>query len=164
MEEGFRFLSFLGFSYTEDGHGHIAFRPGLLFARVAKYPLPVRVLALALIVLARTIFFPFLITLFVISFGRHTIERARISRLRGVPGGELRKWAEFFFSRNVYEKIFEPTLHDLFCEYCEALNLHRPWKARWVRIRGYWSFWSAVVAQTPISIVKRVYQIWKAIP
>lgn len=32
-------------------------------------------------------------------------------------------------------------LSDLQIEYFEAFREARPLKARWVRIRGYWSFW-----------------------
>ena len=84
--------------------------------------------------------------------------------LRRAPGWHLRIFAEFLFSAKTYGQIFEPTLRDLFDEYCEALAAHRLWKARWVRIRGYWSFWATVLAQTPISVVKKIYQIWRAIP
>lgn len=87
--------------------------------------------------------------------------RCRTS-LQRPPGARLRIVSEFFFSRRTYKEVFEPTIRDLFDEYCEALTDNRPWKARWVQIRGYWSFWSAVFAQMPISAVKVVYKIWKA--
>ncbi len=78
------------------------------------------------------------------------------------PGHRLRKFAEFFFSRKTYNEVFEPTLRDLYDEYCEALKENRLWKARWVCVRGYYSFWAAVFAQLPISAVKMVYKIWQA--
>jgi len=78
------------------------------------------------------------------------------------PGWQLRKFAEFFFSPKTYQKVLEPTLRDLFDEYCEALKTGNPWKARWVRFRGYWSFWSAVIAQLPISLLKTVYTLWES--
>jgi len=78
------------------------------------------------------------------------------------PGLYLRRLAEFLFSRKTYDYILAPILRDLCDEYCEALAANRPWKTRWVRIRGYWSFWSAVFAQLPISTVKMVYKIWQA--
>jgi hypothetical protein len=160
MENGL--LGLLGLSLADDDY--ISFKPGLIYPSLKKYSLPTKVAALSFSVVGIVIFLPFITTLVAISFSRYKFEKAITSQLTGVPGGKLRKWAEFFFSRNVYEQVFEPTLRDLFDEYCDALNSHRPRKARWVRIRGYWSFWTAVVAQTPISIVKKVYQIWKAIP
>jgi len=92
-----------------------------------------------------------------------TRERREAKLIQGAPGYRLRALAEFFFSPKVYQEIFEPTLRDLYDEYCEALNAGRPKKAAWVRVRGYWSFWSAFIAQLPISTVKIVYRIWKAI-
>jgi hypothetical protein len=82
-------------------------------------------------------------------------------QIKAPPGSRLRVFAEFCFSRRTYERVLEPILRDLFDEYCEALNDHRPWKARWVQTLGYWSFWSAVLAQMPISMVKMVYKIWQ---
>lgn len=84
------------------------------------------------------------------------------SKIKAPPFIRLQGLADFLFSRRTYEAIMEPTLRDLLDEYCEALAANRPWKARWVRVRGYWSFWSAVFAQLPISAVKMVYKIWKA--
>jgi len=78
------------------------------------------------------------------------------------PGSHLRVFAEFTFSRRTFDLLLEPTLRDLLDEYLQAQDDKRLWKARWVRIRGYWSFWSAVIAQLPISAVKMVYTIWKA--
>jgi hypothetical protein len=78
------------------------------------------------------------------------------------PGSRLLSFSEFFFSPKTHKEIFEPTIRDLFEEYCQALNARREWKARWVCIRGYWSFWSAVFAHLPISAVKMIYKIWQA--
>ena len=82
--------------------------------------------------------------------------------LRKFPGFLLRSIGEFVFSAKTFRIVIEPILRDLFDEYCEALAAGRPFKARWVCIRGYYSFWSAFVAQLPISAVKMVYKIWKA--
>ena len=90
--------------------------------------------------------------------------RSVANRLSPPPGIRLRVLAEFTFSAKTYLEIFVPVLRDLTDEYCQALKTERPWKARWVLLRGYWSFWSAVAAQMPISIIKKVCQIWKAIP
>lgn len=84
------------------------------------------------------------------------------SRIQVPPGSHLRVLAEFFFSRKTYSEILEPTLRDLFDDYCVALKEKRLGKAHWIRVRGYWSFWSAVFAQLPISAASMVYKIWKA--
>jgi hypothetical protein len=85
-------------------------------------------------------------------------------RIQRAPGFRLRRFAEFLFTRRTFELVLEPVLRDLLDEYYEALGADALWKSRWVCVRGYWSFWSAVFAQTPISLVKKVYQVWKAIP
>jgi hypothetical protein len=46
-------------------------------------------------------------------------------------------------------------------EHFDALQAHRPWQARMALVRGYWSFWSAVLAQLPISFARRIYEVWK---
>ena len=78
------------------------------------------------------------------------------------PGWGLRRFAEFCFSQKTYTQVLEPTLNDMQKEHFEALAAGRPWKARMVLVRGYWSFWSAVVAQLPISLARRVYEVWKS--
>lgn len=85
------------------------------------------------------------------------------TRIQAPPGLRLRALAEFLFSRRVFEQVLEPTLRDLFDEYCEALDAERPRKAAWVRIRGYWSFWSAVLTQMPIPALKLIFKVLKAI-
>ena len=50
--------------------------------------------------------------------------------------------------------MLEPTIRDLQDEYNEALSENRRSKARYVRLRGYCGFWSAVSAQCSGSVVK----------
>lgn len=78
------------------------------------------------------------------------------------PGRLLRRFAEFVFTKKTMREVFEPTLVDFEMEYLEALQDGNVWKIRWVRIRGYWSFWSAVVAQAPLSLLKRLFELWRA--
>lgn len=97
---------------------------------------------------------------------RGVMRKLEVRRSSGIvcqpPGFRLRKGAEFLFSLKTYQQVLEPILRDLMDEYCEALKEGSTWKSRWVRIRGYFSFGSAVFAQFPISTVKMVYKIWKA--
>lgn len=89
--------------------------------------------------------------------------RARsLPRIHTAPGWTLHRIADFCFSKATVESVLGPALLDLQYEYQEALSEGRIWKARWVRCRGYWSFWSAVVAQLPVSVVKRIYELWRA--
>lgn len=81
--------------------------------------------------------------------------------VKSPPGLKLRRIGDFFFSRATFEAVLEPTLADLEDEYQAALFEGRTWKARWVKIRGYWSFWAAMAAQAPLSMIKRLFEIWK---
>lgn len=82
--------------------------------------------------------------------------------IKPAPGFSLRILAETVFSAQTFSEVLEPLLRDLFDEYCQALGAHRYCKAIFVCIRGYLSFWSAFIAQLPISTAKMAYKIWKA--
>lgn len=77
------------------------------------------------------------------------------------PGHRLRALAQFLFSRRTYSVVLEPTLTDLQEEYFQALAEHRSWTARMVRLRGYWSFWAAVLAQLPVAAIRVIVKLWK---
>jgi hypothetical protein len=88
-------------------------------------------------------------------------------KLRGLqiqypPGWRLRGVAEACFSRKTFALVFEPPLSDMLKEYTEALSAKRHFQARMALVRGYWAFWSAFIAQLPVSLLKVVYEIWKA--
>jgi hypothetical protein len=91
-------------------------------------------------------------------------KRARRSALSvsRPPGWNLRRFAELCFSKKTFTHVLEPALSDMQTEHFEALAAGRPWKARMVLVRGYFSFWSAVAAQLPISFARRIYEVWKA--
>ncbi len=78
------------------------------------------------------------------------------------PGFALLSVAEILFSRRIRAEVLEPTIRDLQQEHLEALAAGRLSQARWIVYRGYWSFWSTVVAQIPVSLLRKVYDIWKA--
>ncbi|MEM1203283.1 MAG: hypothetical protein AAGN66_08645 [Acidobacteriota bacterium] len=86
------------------------------------------------------------------------------------PPGNLLAAASEFFSRRVRTEVLEPTLRDMLDEHIEALaefhatgrNLYL-WKARIVVARGYWSFGTVVIAQTPLSFAKWILKLWKAV-
>lgn len=85
------------------------------------------------------------------------------SRLHRPPGYGLLWFADFFYSKKSVEECLRPTIQDLQDEYAEALAAKRPHKARWVRIRGTWSFACAAGLLTMASIGKQVVKIWKAV-
>lgn len=85
------------------------------------------------------------------------------SRLQRVPGYSLLWFADFFYSKKSVEECLRPTIQDLQDEYTEALAAGRPHKARWVRIRGTWSFVCAAGLLTVASVGKQVVKIWKMV-
>ena len=72
------------------------------------------------------------------------------------PGHRLLRFAEFAFSRRDYRLVLEPVVRDLRAEYLAALAVGRRWKARWVRLRGTWAFWSAAAALLPLAAIGRL--------
>jgi hypothetical protein len=78
------------------------------------------------------------------------------------PGMRLNAIAEFLFAKNTYERVFQPTIADLQREYLDALAQDRLWKARWIWLRGHYSFWVAFLCQLPISWMRLVFDLWKA--
>jgi hypothetical protein len=88
--------------------------------------------------------------------------RRNVPLVSRAPGWGLRRFADLCFSKKAFTQVLEPTLTDMQKEHFEALAANRPWQARMVLVRGYFSFWSAVAAQLPISLARRVYEVWKA--
>ena len=88
---------------------------------------------------------------------RGAVGRAVASRGRPMlvapPGHGLLRLGDFAFSRRTYRLVLEPVIGDLRREHAAALAAGRVWKARWVRLRGTWAFWSAVVGLLPLSVV-----------
>ena len=76
------------------------------------------------------------------------------------PGHRLLRFAEFAFPRRDYRLVLEPVVRDLRAEYLAALAAGRRWKARWVRLRGTWAFWSAVGALLPLSALGFLFKRW----
>ena len=88
-----------------------------------------------------------------------TADSKPASTIKAPPGYKLLAFAQFLYSKKSYTIIFEPIVSDLQDEHIEALAAEQICKARWVLLRGYWSFWAAVVAKAPLSLVK---WIWSA--
>ena len=84
-----------------------------------------------------------------------TEKGAKIAR---PPGSLLRSLADFFLSPKTMERVIVPIISDMQKEYCEALSEDRHVKARWIRIRSYWSFWKALGL---CAVVKNIREIWK---
>lgn len=84
-------------------------------------------------------------------------------RAYSAPGWRLHRLAAWLFSPKNFTNVFEPVLSDMQVEFCDALALKQPIKARWVQFRGYWTFWEHVVLQIPISIARVVMALWRAL-
>lgn len=74
------------------------------------------------------------------------------------PGSTLSSVAEFFLSPKTMERVVTPIISDLQLEYFEALAARRKIKARWVRLRGYWSLFKALGLY---SILKLFLETWR---
>ena len=84
----------------------------------------------------------------------------RPKAIRRPPGMKLDAFAQFVFSKRVYQTVLKPNLAETQHEYFEALCEGQLKKARWVRIRGVIGFWWTVVLQMPVSLTKLVQKLW----
>jgi len=78
------------------------------------------------------------------------------------PGMRLNAIAGLVFSMKTYERVFQPTIVDMQNEYVEAIAQDKKWNARFVRLRGYLSFFAAVLTQLPVYWSRLIVRIWKA--
>ncbi len=56
-----------------------------------------------------------------------------------------------------------PIISDMREEYFEALSQNRIWKARWVRIRGTYSFFAAIGLDRVFAFVSFFVKVWKSV-
>lgn len=75
------------------------------------------------------------------------------------PGAKLLQIAEFVVTPKKYEEVFREIIEDLRVEYNEALSSKRHWKARYVRLRGYYEFWKAMGLEHVFRMVDRVVRM-----
>ena len=67
------------------------------------------------------------------------------------PGALLNSLADFFCSPKTRERVVEPIISDMQVEFSNAVAQNRKGGAVWIRIRGYWSLWTAL----SVHIVKK---------
>lgn len=65
------------------------------------------------------------------------------------PGTKLLKVAEFIYSPQIYENVFQNIVSDWRLDHFQALKDSRPYKARWIDIKNYYRFFASVVHQSP---------------
>jgi hypothetical protein len=88
---------------------------------------------------------------------------AQKSHLNRAPGHTMNQIAEFFLSRKKYEHLALPIIADMQEEYFEAVYQNRIWKARWVRIRGTYSFFAAMGLDRAFAFVSFFIKAWKSV-
>ncbi len=79
------------------------------------------------------------------------------------PGHILLKLSDFFLSKKTQQKIIVPLISDIREEYNEALLQNHIWKARWVRIRGTYSFFAAIGLDRAFAFVSFFIKAWKSV-
>jgi hypothetical protein len=79
-------------------------------------------------------------------------------RISSPPGTFLAAIADFFFSKRTRTLLLDPIIADMQQEYFIALNGDRKWKARWIQVCGWVSFWKSAGLW---SLVRTVGIIWK---
>jgi hypothetical protein len=79
------------------------------------------------------------------------------------PGKKLLQISEFVFSKKFHDQICRQIVADMREEYREALFQNRIWKARWVRIRGTWSFFAAIGLDRAFAFVSFFVKAWKSV-
>ena len=84
-------------------------------------------------------------------------------RLSGVPGNYFVQAIQFLVCKKRYEEMYLPIILDMREEYFEALSQNRIWKARWVRVRGTWSFFAAMGLDRALAFVPFFVKVWKSV-
>jgi hypothetical protein len=77
-------------------------------------------------------------------------------------GSKLHSFAGFVYSKKTLEMVFLPIISDMRQEYFEALSKNQIWKARWVRVRGTWSFFAAMGLDRAFAFVSFFMETWRS--
>ncbi len=79
------------------------------------------------------------------------------------PGTRLRAWASRVCARSTMDRLIDPVIADLQCEYDEANRNRRPWNRRRVLVRGYVAFWKVLAVYVPVLWAARTMrQSWSS--
>ena len=65
------------------------------------------------------------------------------------PGTRLRSVASRVCARSTMDRLIDPVIADLQCEYEEANRSGRPWNRRRALVRGYVAFWKVLAVYVP---------------
>jgi hypothetical protein len=93
------------------------------------------------------------------SFGR---KQQRSQRIVRPPLGAFDAIAKFFYSKKVYERVFQPLRAEIIFEWQEAEVEKRVWRARYIKwVRGPYAVIGHVGAQLVVTIVKKAISMFK---
>jgi len=91
------------------------------------------------------------------------LREMRKSAVICAPGRWIRAVTECLFARQTFEGVFAPLLADQAKEWSDAIVQGRPWKACWIRLRYAYLFARHFVLQSPLSMLKVVLEVWRAL-
>jgi hypothetical protein len=94
---------------------------------------------------------------------RGPIHAAANGRVYLAPGTAALCFLGWFVSKRTIERIYEQTVRDMREEHIEALAAQRFGRARWICILGHASLLATTLKLVPIALLKRFYEMWKAI-
>src|SRR5438093_7286953 len=69
------------------------------------------------------------------------------------PGDRLRVLASRVCQPHAMERLIDPVLADLQCEYAAAQTRGQAWRGRWIRLAGYAAFWRVFGMHTAMRTV-----------
>ena len=69
------------------------------------------------------------------------------------PGERLRMLASRVCQPHAMERLIDPVLADLQCEYAAAQTRGQVWRGRWIRLAGYVAFWKVFGMHTAVRTV-----------
>ncbi len=83
--------------------------------------------------------------------------------LQKPPGWMVLIVTEFITTKRYYERACLPAVADMREEYYEALSQNRIGKARWIYVRGTYSFFAAIGLDRAFAFVSFFIKAWKSV-
>jgi hypothetical protein len=83
-------------------------------------------------------------------------------RIRQAPGAATLRLLAIVLSPRL-DRVYRQIVADMREEYIDALASKRTRRARWIVARGHLAMLAATIQLLPLSIVKRIVELWKAI-
>ncbi len=83
-------------------------------------------------------------------------------KLSRPPGSRFNTFAQSFYSKKTYERVFQQWIIDWREEHAEALSRKHFGLARWRHVSGYGIFVSMMVAHAVSTVLRGVLNVWRA--